>query len=133
MKYNNRIYKYHYNKIHFIIILFTVVHRMKERFVIRIMYVLVLDTSSCNCDMCIELLNIHKGLDARYTKHHLPSQSSLKFVRQFLNSTLFSAPPFQYTGKSGRAMCTERRAGLAKLLPPSPTGGGKKCCRRVSG
>lgn len=28
-------------------------------------------------------------------------------------------------------MCTEYRAGLAKLLPPQPIEGGKKCCRRV--
>lgn len=65
--------------------------------------------------------------DTVFTLH-----SSLNFVRQLLNSTLFSAPPFQYTGKSGRALCTEYRAGLAKLLPSHPMEGGKKCCRRVS-
>ncbi|CAG9585680.1 unnamed protein product [Danaus chrysippus] len=72
-----------------------------------------------------------QSMPARYTTQYSPYiHSSLKFVRQLLNSTLFSAPPFQYTGKSGRALCTEYRAGLAKVLPSHPTEGGKKCCRR---
>lgn len=90
---------------------------------------LIIHLFGINIGALIRPLNVQ----ARYTAQNSPyTHSSLKFVRQLLNSTLFSAPPFQYTGKSGRALCTEYRAGLAKVLPPHPTEGGKKCCRRVS-
>lgn len=85
------------------------------------------------CYICWNIILQCTKHAARYTTQYSPyTHSSLKFVRQLLNSTLFSAPPFQYTGKSGRALCTEYRARLAKLLPSHPTEGGKKCCRRVS-
>lgn len=61
--------------------------------------------------------------DPRVLKHS-PSRSSLKFARQLLSSTLFSVPPFQYRGKSGRAAVygSRRRAGKSFNSPWPPPG-----------
>lgn len=79
----------------------------------------VIETSIGLVSSVIEILNVPTCGHAISPSTH----SSLKCARQLLNSTLFSAPPFQYTGKSGRAVCVERGAG--KSFAPPAGGGGR--------